>query len=212
LSDLDGDSLTLSATIGVAVNNGDGTWSWSFDTTDGPSDSQLVTITVDDENGGSIQKSFALTVNNVLPKVEAGADAAINEGGTFTGSGSFTDPGSDIWTATVDYRDGTGTQALPLTGNSFQLSQMYADNGAYTVTVSVMDDDGGLGSDTLSVTVANVAPIVNACSDQSINDGDYQCSGLAPGRACRRRVRAIPCKSQAATHACRRIHRPCSTR
>jgi len=35
-SDSGGDAVTLSASIGAVTNNGDGTWSWSFVTTDGP--------------------------------------------------------------------------------------------------------------------------------------------------------------------------------
>ena len=51
-------------------------------------------------------------------------------------SGSFTDPGADTWTATVDYGDGSGVQALTLTDKTFNLSHTYADNGSYTVTVT----------------------------------------------------------------------------
>ena len=37
---------------------------------------------------------------------------------------------------------------------------MYGDNGVFTVTLTVTDDDGGVGSDTLTVTVGNEAPTV----------------------------------------------------
>jgi len=66
-----------------------------------------------------------VTVNNVAPNVDAGPDKLINEGGTFTNAGSFTDPGSaDTWTATVDYGDGSGVVPLALNPDkSFTLSQ-----------------------------------------------------------------------------------------
>src|SRR5207248_9274955 len=32
------------------------------------------------------------------------------------------------------------------------------DNGSYVVTLTVTDDDGGVGSDTATISVANVAP------------------------------------------------------
>ena len=63
---------------------------------------------------------------------------SVNEGATFTSSGSFTDPGADTWTATVDYGDGSGDQPLSLgPDKTFTLSHVYADNGRYTVTVTV---------------------------------------------------------------------------
>ena len=43
-----------------------------------------------------------------------GADATIDEGTTFTRTRSFSDPGADTWTATVDYGDGSGVQPLAI--------------------------------------------------------------------------------------------------
>ena len=71
VSDPDGDTVTLTASAGTVVNNGDGTWSWSMAVIDGPADSQTVTITADDGKGGTATTSFALTVNNVAPVVGA---------------------------------------------------------------------------------------------------------------------------------------------
>ncbi len=51
---------------------------------------------------------------NTAPTVNAGLDTTILEGGTFSSSGSFTDPDSDTWTATVNYGDGSGAQSLTL--------------------------------------------------------------------------------------------------
>src|SRR5213078_4068533 len=50
-------------------------------------------------------------------------------------------------------------------------SHTYADNGTYTVTVSVTDKDGGVGSASFKVTVANVAPTVTAPAGQSSDEG-----------------------------------------
>ena len=130
-----------------------------------------MTVTVTDDDSGVGSDTAGVTVNNVAPTVDAGSDATINEGSAFVSSGSFTDPGADTWTATVDYGDGTGTQPLVLTGKTFSLNHVYADNGAYTVTVTVNDDDGGMGSDTANVTVNNVAPTVDAGVDQMVNEG-----------------------------------------
>ncbi|MBI4339085.1 MAG: fibronectin type III domain-containing protein, partial [Chloroflexi bacterium] len=137
----------------------------------------LVGVTVTDDDGGSGSDTAQVTVKNVAPAVNAGPDAAINEGSTFTSSGSFADPGADTWTATVSYGDGSGVQALPLAGKTFNLSHQYKDSGTFAVTVTVTDDDGGVGSATAIVTVKNVAPAVNAGPDASINEGGTFNSG-----------------------------------
>jgi hypothetical protein len=131
-----------------------------------------VTVTVTDDDGGPGSDTVQVTVNNVAPTVDAGAGATIDEGALFSQSGSFTDPGTlDTWTATVDYGDGSGVQALALTGQTFALSHTYADNGIYTVTVMVTDDDGGPGSDTVQVTVNNVAPTAALSNNGPVNEG-----------------------------------------
>ena len=126
-----------------------------------------VILTVTDNYGGAGTDTLAVTVNNVAPVVDAGSDATIDEAGTFISSGSFTDPGADTWIATVDYGDGS-SQPLTLTGKTFALSHTYADNGAYTVTVTVKDDELAEGSDTATVTVNNIAPVVDAGLDATI--------------------------------------------
>ena len=105
--------------------------------------------------------SAEATVINIAPTVDAGNDVTIDEGDNFTRWGSFIDPGDDTWTATVDYGDGLGVQPLPLIGKTFDLSHVYADNGVYTVTVTVTDNDGGVGTDAAQLTVDNVAPLVS---------------------------------------------------
>src|SRR5206468_3828410 len=48
----------------------------------------------------------------------------------------------------------------------------YADNGSYTVKVKVTDKDGGYGSATFKVNVANVAPSLTGQADQASNEGE----------------------------------------
>ena len=138
------------------------------------SDAHTVSVTVTDDDTGADTGSAQVTVNNVAPTVDAGAaTATADEGVLFTQSGSFTDPGTgDAWTATVDYGDGTGVQALTLNGDkTFSLNHAYADNGSYTVTVKVNDDDLGVGTDTIDVTVNNVVPVVSAGGDATVDEG-----------------------------------------
>jgi hypothetical protein len=119
---------------------------------DGPS-SHTITVQVTTVGGLTATDQTTVEVLNVAPTVDAGPDVTIIEGDTFSGTGIFSDPGVDAWTATVDYGDGSGVQPLTLTGNTFDLSHVYADAGVYAVTVTVTDDDTGEGFDTLTVTV-----------------------------------------------------------
>jgi len=174
-ADVGDDTVVITTSVGSVIQAGtqSGTWSWSFNSTDGPDESQTVTITATDSSLGVSATTFDLIVNNVPPATNAGPDDTINEGDTFMSSGSFTDPGADTWTATVDYGDGSGPQALALNPDgSFALSHTYVDNGTFNVTVAVNDDDGGVGSDIAVVTVENVPPATDAGPDDTVNEGD----------------------------------------
>jgi Ca2+-binding RTX toxin-like protein len=127
------------------------------------------TIEARDGMTGTLLKSYTLNSNvtafsgldraNVPPPVvDAGPDAAIEEGSCFLGYGSVSVSSGGGLTATVDYGDGSGPQPLALeSDNTFELSHVYADDGEYTVTVTVQGE-AGPGSDTLVVTVNNVLP------------------------------------------------------
>ncbi|MHA2225828.1 MAG: PKD domain-containing protein [Candidatus Hodarchaeales archaeon] len=123
-----------------------------------------VNIQVDDQDGGLDFVSLTVTVNNVAPTVTAGPDQSVNEGeSTLINLGSFSDPGvMDSFTVEVDWGDGTTTLFTKPAGAAKQLSHLhtYQDNEIYIVTVTVFDDENAWGSDTLTVTVNNIAPTV----------------------------------------------------
>ena len=131
-------------------------------------------LVVTDNHGAADTTTSTVSVSNVAPAVAAFATPAINEGGTFSSSGTFTDPGDDSWTATVDYGDGSGAQPLALAGKSFTLSHVYADNGSYTVTVTVTESDAEQASGTVSgtVPVSNVSPTVASFDGATILRGE----------------------------------------
>ena len=91
--DVDGDTVTLSASVGNVVKNSDGTWSWSFLTGDGPDQSQTVTITANDGAGGTETTSFALTVVNVAPTASNASFVFDPILGTATAGFDFSDVG-----------------------------------------------------------------------------------------------------------------------
>ncbi|MDQ1741498.1 MAG: large repetitive protein, partial [Pseudonocardiales bacterium] len=101
---------------------------------------RIVSARATDASGLFATASATVTINNVAPTVNAGSDGTTTQGSAFSGSGSFTDPGTDTWTATVDYGDGTGAQPLTLNANkTFSLAHTYTAPGFYTVTVTVND-------------------------------------------------------------------------
>jgi hypothetical protein len=152
VSDVEGDSVTLKASVGSIINNGNGTWSWSFPTSDGPVESQTVTIFAYDDSGDTGQTTFALEVNNVSPEVLAiagpAAPVSINDL-LIDFTGVFTDPevANDLLhTCTVDYGDGAGAQPGTVSGDTCSGSHSYDEAGVYAVAMTVTDKDGGSGS------------------------------------------------------------------
>ncbi|WP_279244293.1 PKD domain-containing protein [Candidatus Litorirhabdus singularis] len=158
----DGDSEAGGLTQGEGSGSVAGSHSYAG------SGTYTVTVAVTDDEGATGTDSFQVSISaspNLVPQVTVGDDATIDEGGTFSGSGSFTDTDDSAWTATVDYGDGSAVQPLPVTGMAFVLEHDYAEDGEYIVTV-IVNDGSGDGTDQLQVTVNNLAPVVEAGADQ----------------------------------------------
>ncbi len=137
-----------------------------------------VTITVTDDDGASASDTRIVTVNNVAPSVVAGVDQIVDEGASVSlPSSTFNDPGAlDTHIVTIDWGDGTvefgAVSEMPSEPSDSILgvngivvgSHVYANNGLYTVTLKVADNDWALNSDTLTVTVINQPPSVGPIS------------------------------------------------
>jgi hypothetical protein len=155
-------SLVADATsaTGASIDPTTGNLSW-VPTSPG---NYTVRIQVTDSSGEVATQDVVIAVANVAPSVSLPTSADTTEGGTWSATGSFTDPGINTWTATVDYGDGSGTQPLTLnTDETFALSHVYADegpSGSYTVTVTVTDNGALTGTATMTVHVADVTPVV----------------------------------------------------
>jgi hypothetical protein len=150
-----------------------------------------VAAKISDKDGGVREYTATVTVHNVAPSAappEQEQQASEGESTAFH-LGSFGDPGANDgpWTVTVDWGDGSGEETPPEGATSAgpldDASHTYADNGAYEVTVTVTDNDGGEGSAAFTVTVANAAPAVTAAPDQEVQEDALLELHLPPGGA-----------------------------
>ena len=173
-ADVDGDEVALSASVGAVTKNADGTWSWSYATTDGPDESQTVTISADDGEGGTAQAAFDLTVDNVAPSAIFDAPAEVDEGDAIDLSLTTpSDPSSVDSAAGFEYAfdcgDGSGYGPY---GSSDSASCPTTDDGSRTVRGKIRDKDGGESAYQTDVEIANVAPSVVAAAGQSSDEGE----------------------------------------
>jgi hypothetical protein len=181
--DVDGDAVTLTGSVGTVTKNADGTWDWSFDSSDGPDESQTVTITASDGTAGDeASVTFALVVNNVAPSItfSAGNDTNVDEGSTaHTYSYTIFDPGADTVSAvstSCDPPEGekvAGSDTNTDTSGSFQCR--FPDGPADAdLTAAATDSDGETGATAQqNVHVNNVAPTVtfSPANDTSVDEG-----------------------------------------
>ncbi|QIN83561.1 hypothetical protein GBA63_13630 [Rubrobacter tropicus] len=186
-SDPDGNAtVTLSASVGtVTKDDANGTWSWTFRTSDGPDESRTVTITASDGTD-SVDTTFSLGVNNVAPAVTLqNGFPSVQEGGSFAlgyaSHGynlSVSDPGNDTWTLNT----GCGTNGSEWQESSFTVWCGFFDGPATgSVSATATDSDGASRTATVNVTITNRDPVAVLDAPASINEGGTATISLAKG-------------------------------
>ena len=164
-SDKDNETLTYSfanlPSFAIYTPTGNGTGILSFN----PQvvDQKIyngITVTVNDQHGGSTTTSFSLTVNdNYLPVINGSNDVSINEGITSTLSVNATDQNvGDVLTWTFQHVPNFIKPIINGKLVNFNLTPGYADNGMYTITMIVSDGKGGVDSKSFTVTVVDQTP------------------------------------------------------
>src|SRR5205823_162896 len=84
-------------------------------------------------------------------------------------AGTFTDPGADTWTYNWHVVASNGQVIADGSGQNFTFTPN--DNSTYARRFTVTDDDGGVGTSSVVVTVNNVAPTASAGANRTVNEG-----------------------------------------
>jgi PKD repeat protein len=115
---------------------------------------------------GSGTATLEVIFTNLPPSADAGVNQTADEGQSVAFNGTANDPEGQPLEILWDFGDGTTT------GGPLTPSHVYGDDGQFTVTLVVTDVTGLRDSDTLLVSVDNVAPKVNAGLNQNAFEGD----------------------------------------
>jgi len=170
-------SLSASATSPATEDNSAGfTYSWtatkngnalssgsgpSFSLTPDDEGTFVVTLQAKDDGGLTGTTSMTFAGANVAPtaritSVTPSGSLVLTAQESVAFAGSFTDPGAlDSHTATWNFGDGTTSTTSYGPGGSagFSTSHAYGAAGSYTVSLTVKDDDGGVGQASAKVVV-----------------------------------------------------------
>jgi DNA/RNA endonuclease G (NUC1)/PKD repeat protein len=126
-----------------------------------------VTVTITDNDGASTTKAIQIAVTNVAPTItNVDIPTNINEGQSVTLTATASDPGND----TLTYNWYLNNATIPITGQT--INYAFADNGIYPVKLDVIDSNGAITTQSLNVTVNNIAPeIVAIVKPDKIDEG-----------------------------------------
>ncbi len=180
------DTVTLNITSAQSITfENSALWRPNQQTTGGTPISVTISGNTIEANIGSVAGGwpsqghvyfFANISNNTAnqgPTANAGSDVIVNENESVTLSGSANDPDGDAMTYSWSCTNGSLSNSTSLSTTYYAPS--VSSNTTYACTLTVRDSKGATNTDSVNVTVKNVAtnqsPIVDAGSSLSVNEG-----------------------------------------
>ncbi|WP_182868153.1 PKD domain-containing protein [Rhodopirellula sp. JC639] len=148
-----------------AMETGPDASQWSFTPPD--EGRYTITATASDGTHSATTAPFVLLATNVEPDLMLDQGSQDLNADSVVVSGSFTDPGEDLWLATADFGDGTRRPIVLDADKSFRIEHDFETPGIYRVTVTVDDQDGGTEQATFDVTYRSEIDVQRVV----INDG-----------------------------------------
>lgn len=173
----------------VVINWGDETTTLTFDpgvtnfmashyfsddnSANSPSSAYTINLAVFDHHGDNTSTNIFVIVTNVPPLVTSAILTAnpINENGSVTLNGAFSDPGFlDTHRVVIDWGDGTPNSTNNLSSGfyNFSSAHQYLDDKPsstafdyYSIKITVSDNNGGTTFTNVSLRVNNLAPVLS---------------------------------------------------
>ncbi|WP_373540280.1 PKD domain-containing protein [Chamaesiphon sp.] len=166
----EGQTIQLKATATDGGSSDNITYTWDLGDNSQPVIGQNIThqfidngtynvnLTVTDQDGGTTQQSTQIVVDNVAPTATITTpNTTLNQGESLNLGVTYSDAGiKDTHTITWNFGDGSNPVS-----NVNNPSHQFTKAGTHNVTVTVTDNDGASTTNTIQVTVTNIAPTIN---------------------------------------------------
>jgi PKD repeat protein len=138
---------------------------------DGPN-KVTISATATNSNGTYASNALAVTVNAINPTVSISGASSVNEGSTYTLTLSSTLDSVDADPITEWKVVWGDNQTQDISGNPSSVTHVYLDGAhTYTASATAIDENGSYSTNNLTITVNNVAPVVNTASNVSGAEG-----------------------------------------
>ncbi|ETR70387.1 MAG: hypothetical protein OMM_03274 [Candidatus Magnetoglobus multicellularis str. Araruama] len=122
------------------------------------------------DNEASAESAFIIEIPNRPPSLVTPENYEIYENDSLDLSVIFSDPDSeDNHTAEINWGDGSELETASVDPNSLRVtgSHIYADNGQFTIHLSITDRFGEAAETSVEVSVLNINPIIPESSNET---------------------------------------------